>query len=70
MQPDYSLDLPKIQTCVDYLISGGFKTGNAVYVALGAGGEQMHLSTEERKQVAETAAEPLFFLQKPRAPVP
>ncbi len=52
MKEDYALDLPKIQTCIDYLVSGGLRTGTAVYAALGAGGEQMHLSTEERKAVA------------------
>jgi len=57
MKEDYSLDLPRIRTCIDYLVSGGLRTGTAVYVALGAGGEQMHLSTEERKAVAEVAVD-------------
>ena len=55
MTEDYSLDLPRIRTCIEYLVSGGLRTGTAVYVALGAGGEQMHLSTEERKAVTEAA---------------
>ena len=57
MKEDYSLDLPGIRTCIEYLVSGGLRTGTAVYVALGAGGEQMHLSTEERKAVAEAAVD-------------
>jgi len=55
MQNDYSLNLPRIRTCIEYLIDGGLKTGTGVYVALGAGGEQMHLSVQERRAVAETS---------------
>ena len=57
MKEDYSLDLPRIRTCIEYLVGGGLRTGEAVYVALGAGGEQMHLSIEERKAVAEAAVD-------------
>ena len=55
MRDDYSLDLPKIGKCVDYLIDAGMKNGNAVYVVCGAGGEHMHLTIEERKEVAEAS---------------
>ena len=55
MKEDYALDLAKIETCVEFLISGGLKTGNAVYAALGAAGEHMQLSTEERMAVTEAA---------------
>src|SRR2546425_6483412 len=57
MKDDFSLDLPKIQNCLEYLIDAGMKTGNAVYTVLGAGGEHMHLSVEERKAVAEASVE-------------
>jgi len=55
MNEDYSIDLPKIGNCVECLINAGMRSGNAVYVVCGAGGEHMHLTIEERKAVAETS---------------
>lgn len=55
MNADYSLNLGQIGPCIQYLIDAGMATGNAVYVALGAGGEHMELTKEERKSVAEAA---------------
>ena len=55
MKNDCSVDLPTIGKCVECLIDAGLKTGNAVYVVCGAGGEHMHLSVEERKAVAEAS---------------
>lgn len=57
MRPDYSLDLGRFRPCLDYLVEAGMRTGDGVYVVLGAGGEHMHLSLEERKAVAEAAVE-------------
>ncbi len=57
MRADYSLDLARFRTCLDYLVEAGMVTGQGVYVVLGAGGEHMHLSTDERKAVAEAAVE-------------
>jgi 4-hydroxy-tetrahydrodipicolinate synthase len=57
MKDDFSLDLPKIQNCVQYLIDAGMGVGNAVYTVLGAGGEHMHLTIEERKAVAKASVQ-------------
>jgi len=57
MKEDYSVDLPKIGQCLECLIDAGMRTGNAVYVVCGAGGEHMHLSVEERKAVAEASVQ-------------
>lgn len=57
MKDDYSVDLPKIGKCVECLIDAGMKSGNAVYVVCGAGGEHMHLSVDERKAVAEASVQ-------------
>src|SRR3954447_18593344 len=57
MKDDFSLDLPKIQNCVQYLIDAGMGVGNAVYTVMGAGGEHMHLTIEERKAVAKASVQ-------------
>ena len=55
MTPSYEVAPATFKPCIDYLVDAGMGPGNAVYVALGAGGEHMMLSTEERKLVAESA---------------
>ena len=57
MKENFSVDLPKIQNCVEFLIDAGMEVGNAVYIVLGAGGEHMHLTVEERKAVAEASVQ-------------
>jgi dihydrodipicolinate synthase/N-acetylneuraminate lyase len=57
MRRDYSLNLRQFKPCIDLLANAGMGPGTAVYVVLGAGGEHMHLSSDERKAVAEAAVE-------------
>jgi len=57
MNADESLDLPRVKPCLDHLVNAGMGPGNAVYIALGAGGEAMMLTIEERKAAAEAAVE-------------
>lgn len=57
MKDDYSIDLPRIGTCVECLVNAGMRTGDAIYVVCGAGGEHMHLSVDERKAVAEASVQ-------------
>jgi 4-hydroxy-tetrahydrodipicolinate synthase len=57
MKVDGSLDLGKIQACVDFVVEGGLRAGTAVYVALGAGGEHMHLTKDERKALTEATVQ-------------
>ncbi len=57
MKQDESLDLPRVKPCVDFLVNAGMGPGNAIYVSLGAGGEAMMLSADERKAAAEAAVE-------------
>jgi len=57
MRSDYSLDLEKFRDCIAHLAAAGMQPNEGVYVALGAGGEHMHLSVKERKRTAEAAVE-------------
>jgi len=50
---DFSLNLPMLRRLVRRLLDAGYRTGNGVLLAGGAGGEFASLRTEERKQVAE-----------------
>ena len=53
---DLSLDLDGLRTNVRYLLDAGARVGNTVLLVCGAGGDFPVLTTEERKQVAETVA--------------
>ncbi len=54
---DYSLDLAALRRLVRRLLDAGYKTGNGVLLAGGAGGEFSALDLEERKQVTATVLE-------------
>lgn len=53
---DLSLDLDGLRTNLRHLLDAGARVGNTVLLVCGAGGDFPVLSTEERKQVAETVA--------------
>jgi len=53
---DLSLDLDGLRANVRYLLDAGARVGNTVLLVCGAGGDFPVLTTEERKQVAETVA--------------
>jgi hypothetical protein len=57
MNQDYSLDLEGIKEFIKFLISKDLVAGNAVILSNGAGGEQMHLTDEEQKQVTRAVVE-------------
>ena len=57
MKEDYSIDLKRLRDLILHYRDNGLRNGNAVCTILGAGGEAMQLTDEERKQVAETAIE-------------
>ena len=54
---DLSLDLDGLRTNVRYLLDAGARVGNTVLLVCGAGGDFPVLTTEERRQVAETVAD-------------
>jgi 4-hydroxy-tetrahydrodipicolinate synthase len=57
MKQDYSIDLDRLGELIVYFRENGLRNGNAACTILGAGGEAMHLTAEERKQVAAKAVE-------------
>jgi len=57
MRDDSSLDLDRLGELMRYYRDNGLRNGTAVCAVLGAGGEPMHLSDQERMQVAEAAVE-------------
>ena len=57
MKDDESLDLPRLRELIRYYRQAGLAEGNCICAILGAGGEAMHLDTDERRRVAETAVE-------------
>ena len=54
---DFSLDLKSLRRLVRWLIDHGYRTGNGVLLAGGAGGEFASMRTSERKKVMETVVE-------------
>jgi dihydrodipicolinate synthase/N-acetylneuraminate lyase len=54
---DLGLDLEGLRGNVQYLLDAGARVGNMVLLVCGAGGDFPVLTTEERKQVAETVAQ-------------
>ncbi len=57
MKDDHSLDLPRLGELIVRFRESGLRNGNAACTILGAGGEAVQLTIEERKQVAATAVE-------------
>ena len=57
MKDDGSLDLPRLGELVAYFRENGLRNGNAACTILGAGGEAVQLTDDERKEVAATAVE-------------
>ena len=57
MKDDTSLDLPRLKELIGHFRESGLRNGNAACTILGAGGEAVQLTVEERKQVAATAVE-------------
>jgi len=55
--PDWSVDVDALRRLVRRMLDAGFRTGNGVLLAGGAGGEFATLRTDERKRVAETVVE-------------
>ena len=55
MRADFSIDPEGFGPLVDRLEEAGLKPGDAAYTVLGAGGEHMALTIDERKRVAEAA---------------
>ena len=56
-QDDLSLDLDALRQFVRRMLGAGYRTGNGVLLAGGAGGEFASLRTRERQQVAEAVVE-------------
>ncbi len=56
-QDDLSLDLEGLRGNIRYLLDAGARVGNTVLLVCGAGGDFPVLTTDERKQVAQTVAE-------------
>ncbi len=54
---DLSLDLPAMESNVQWLIDKGARMGNTIFLAGGSGGDFTGMSTEERKEVIRTVAE-------------
>ncbi len=54
---DLSLDLAGLRGNIRYLLDAGARVGNMVLLVCGAGGDFPVLTTDERKQVAETVAD-------------
>ena len=54
---DLSLDLEGLRGNIRYLLDAGAQVGNTVLLVCGAGGDCAVLTTDERKQVAETVAD-------------
>ena len=54
---DGGLDADTLRKLVRRMLDAGYRTGNGVLLAGGAGGEFATLRTDERKQVAETVVE-------------
>ena len=57
MKSDGAIDLPRLKELIAHYKAAGLRNGNAVCTILGAGGEAMQLTNDERKQVAQTAVE-------------
>ena len=55
--PDQSIDTAALRELIRYLLDKGLKTGNAIYLIGGAGGEFAALDLDERKRIAEVAVE-------------
>ena len=53
---DLSLDLPALESNVQWLMNKGAGIGNSIFLVAGSGGDFSVLSTEERKQVIKTVA--------------
>lgn len=54
---DLKLDLAGLRRNLQHLMAAGAKRGNTVFLAVGAGGDFPMLTTDERRQVAETIVE-------------
>jgi len=54
---DLSLDLPALQSNVQWLMDKGASIGNTIFLVAGSGGDFSAMSAEERKQVIRTVAE-------------
>jgi 4-hydroxy-tetrahydrodipicolinate synthase len=54
---DLSLDLPALESNVQWLMNKGARMGNSVFLAAGSGGDFTVMTTEERKQVIKTVCE-------------
>ena len=53
---DLSLDLPALESNVQWLMAKGASTGNSIFLVAGSGGDFSVMSTEERKEVIKTVA--------------
>jgi 4-hydroxy-tetrahydrodipicolinate synthase len=54
---DLSLDLPALESNVQWLMDKGAGIGNSIFLVAGSGGDFSVMTTEERKEVIKTVAE-------------
>jgi len=54
---DLSLDLPALESNVQWIMDKGARMGNTVFLAAGSGGDLTAMTTQERKQVIKTVCD-------------